>query len=71
MAEVTVQASELEEGTEVVFLGKNTGVYRTCAKNLIVDEKPVTVAKQGEVLTFKVDERVRHGDKLYKILKTK
>jgi len=71
VAEVTVQASELEEGTEVVFLGKNTGVYRTCAKNLIVDEKPVTVAKQGEVLTFKVDERVRHGDKLYKILKTK
>jgi len=71
VAEVMVQASELEEGTEVVFLGKNTGVYRTLAKSLIVDEKPVTVAKQGQVLTFKVDERVCHGDKLYKILKTK
>ena len=71
VAEVTVQASELQEGTEVVFLGKNTGVHRTCVKNLIVDDKPVKVAKQGDVLTFKVEERVRHGDKLYKILKTK
>ncbi len=69
VAEINVQASKLEEGTEVIFMGKTTGVHRTCAKNLIVEEKPVKVAKQGDALTFEVSERVRRGDKLYKIIK--
>ena len=71
VAEIKVQASELEEGQDIVFMGKTTGVYKSVAENLIVDEKPAKVAKQGDELTFKVNERVRRGDKLYKIIKKK
>ncbi|MFH1142724.1 MAG: peptidase U32 family protein [Candidatus Uhrbacteria bacterium] len=69
VAEIKVQASDLEQGTEVVFLGDRTGSYRTKAENLVVDEQQVDQAKQGDELTFKVDKPVRRTDKMYKIIK--
>lgn len=69
VAEIDVQASELKQGTEVIFTGKTTGVHRQKAENLIVNEKPVEVSRQGDELTFKVSERVREGDKLYQVVK--
>jgi len=69
VAEIKVQASDLEQGTEVVFLGDRTGSYRTKAENLVVDEQQVDQAKQGDELTFKTDLPVRKGDKMYKIIK--
>ena len=71
VAEIKVQANPLQDGDEVVFLGKTTGVYRTKAKDLIVNEQPVKEAKQGDELTFKVKQRVRRSDKLYRIIKKK
>ncbi|MFH1315201.1 MAG: peptidase U32 family protein [Candidatus Uhrbacteria bacterium] len=69
VVEVKVQATDLEQGTEVIFLGNRTGSYRTKAENLVVDEQQVDQTKQGDELTFKVAQPVHRGDKMYKIIK--
>jgi len=71
VAEIAVQASELEDGQEVIFIGKTTGVHRQKAEGLIVNEKSVKVSKQGDELTFRVSERVRKGDKMYRVIPPK
>ncbi len=67
VAEIAVQASELADGQEVIFIGKTTGVHRQKAEELVVNEKPVEISKQGDELTFKVTDRVRKGDNMYKV----
>jgi len=71
VAEILVQASELEEGQEVIFIGKTTGVHRQKSEDFIVNEKPVKISKQGDELTFKVSKRVREGDKMYRVIPPK
>lgn len=68
VAEVYVEASPLEEGSELVFMGETTGALEMRADNIHVDEKPVEAAPQKEYCSIKTPEPVRRGDKLYKIV---
>ncbi len=71
IAEVEIHASDFKEGGKALFIGKITGVVNVKPIGLVVDEKSVDYVKQGDVVTFKVDKRVRIGDKFYKIKKVK
>ncbi len=70
VAEINVQASELDPDTPCIFTGPTTGVLRVTAENIHVDGKPAEKAVQGDLLTLKVPERVRKNDKLYKLCLT-
>lgn len=66
VAEVLVEASELNEGDALLFMGEKSGVVEQSAEGIMVCEKPATVAKQGEYVSLKTVQEVRRGDKVYK-----
>jgi putative protease len=72
VAEILVEASPLESGSEVVVLGETTGAAEIPTVEVYVAEKPAAVALQGVYCSIKTDGIVlRRGDKLYKIVDAK
>ena len=66
VAEITVEASTLNEGDDILIMGETTGVVEQKAENIVLAEQVVTGVKQGDVCSIKTVEPVRRGDKLYK-----
>ena len=60
-------ADELKEGDEISIEGTTTNIQQT-ASSMQIDRKPVTVGKPGQDIGLKVVDRVREGDKVYKIV---
>ena len=68
VAEITTEASDLNEGDEILFLGETTGVVESYATGIRVDEKPVPHVERKEVCSLHTPQPVRRGDKLYKLV---
>ena len=66
VAEVLVEACEVQEGDDLLFMGEKTGVVEQKAEGIMLDEKPTTGAKQGDYISLKTIQEVRRGDKVYK-----
>jgi putative protease len=66
VAEITVEASTLAEGDDILIMGETTGVVEQKAEGIVLDNKIVEGVKQGDVCSIKTVEVVRRGDKLYK-----
>ena len=66
VAEVLVEACEVQEGDDLLFMGEKTGVVEQKAEGIMLDEKPTTGAKQGDYISLKTVQEVRRGDKVYK-----
>jgi putative protease len=66
VAEITVEASTLSEGDDILIMGETTGVVEQKAEGIVLDNKVVEGVKQGDVCSIKTVEVVRRGDKLYK-----
>lgn len=64
-----LQKEQISLGDEIVITGTTTGVIKAKVESLFVDEKPVESAKQGQIITINLSERVRAGDKLYIVRK--
>lgn len=71
VAEIDIHASDLSKGDQLVINGNTTGVIKMTAEEMIIDEKIVDYVKQGDLVTFKVPEKVRGNDKLYKMIEVK
>lgn len=69
VAELTVEASTLAEGDDILIMGETTGVVEQKAEGIVLAEKVVEGVKQGDVCSIKTVELVRRGDKLYKEVK--
>lgn len=65
IGEFILQADEMELGDEIMITGKTTGIIRQKVESMYVDKNPVKKAKKGDIITIKVNERVRKNDKLY------
>lgn len=70
VAEVAVRAEEVEVGDEFWVIGDRTGALRVKVEELRVGEAAVSQKKveKGEFASFRVSEKVRVGDKVYRIL---
>lgn len=68
VAEITTEASGLDEGDEILFLGETTGVVESFATGIRVAEKPVLHVARKEICSLHTPEPVRRGDKLYKLV---
>ena len=71
VVEVNVHASDLEAGQACLITGETTGVLRITPEDFRVNEESATYAEQGDCLTFKVPQRIRRGDRFYKLLEKK
>jgi putative protease len=66
VAEVLVEACEVKEGDDLLFMGEKTGVVEQKALGIMLNEKPAESAKQGDYISLKTEQEVRRGDKVYK-----
>lgn len=70
VAEVYVEASPLEQGAELMFFGRTTGLLECFAEQVYVADKPTEEAPQGVYCSIKTPGLVHRGDKLYKLVDT-
>ena len=66
-----LQSGEIEIGDEIIITGKTTGIIKQKIESLYVDEKPVSKSKKGEIITIKLNEKIRKNDKLYIVINRK
>lgn len=65
VAEIKIEASELNLQDEIIISGPTTGVYEDILEEIRVDLKPTTQAKKGDTCSIPVKTEVRRNDKLY------
>jgi putative protease len=66
VAEILLNSNSIVVGDEIKIIGKTTGVYTTTVNELRdLNEKPITKAEKGEIVTIAVAERVRINDQVY------
>jgi len=71
-SKISVAAVEITDGTVAVgdtlhFLGHTTD-FEVTVHSMQIEHKFVTEAKKGDGVGVKVPEKVREGDKVYKIV---
>ncbi len=68
VAEVLIEAMELNVGDEVLFMGQTTGVVEMTVERVLVDDKAVESVAKRLYCSMRTAEAVRRGDKLYKMV---
>ncbi len=68
VAEFLIEAAELNTGDKILITGPTTGAVFTEVDEIRYDLKPVETARKGMHISFKVPEKVRPSDKLYKMV---
>jgi putative protease len=67
VAEVQIEAAELYKGDNIVVMGPTTGVVEDVVKEIRVDLTETEKANKGVLCSLPID-KVRRGDKLYKMV---
>ncbi len=68
VAEIKMETHDLNIGEEIKIIGPTTGVYEDTLEEIRVDLKKVTNTVKGDDCSIPVNELVRRGDKVYKIV---
>ena len=68
VAEFLVEAAEMKVGDKLLITGPTTGAVFLTLDEARVDLKPVDAVRKGQHVSFKVPEKVRPNDKLYKLV---
>ncbi len=69
VAEVAVEASEIEQGDKLLITGPTTGVMYLKADEIRYELKPVDRAEKGWRISIPVPGKVRPSDKIFKLEK--
>ncbi|MEA3504221.1 MAG: peptidase U32 family protein [Bacteroidota bacterium] len=65
----TETVNNLSVGDKIYIMGSTTGVYEDVVKEIRVDLIPVEQTKKGDLCSFRVNQTIRRGDKVFKIIK--
>ncbi|MBT4857294.1 U32 family peptidase [Candidatus Uhrbacteria bacterium] len=69
IAELKLEANDIEVGQNIIITGKTTGLVRDDVKEIRDDKKEeVSSAKRGETVSIPVSEKVRINDRVYKLI---
>ncbi|MDH6306463.1 putative protease [Parabacteroides sp. PF5-5] len=71
VAEFEMESQNLKVGDEILITGPTTGAIMQTIDEIRVDLKPVEETVRGERFSFKVKEKVRPSDRMYKLVKEK
>jgi collagenase len=69
VAEIAVEASELQLGDHLLITGTTTGVMYFDAKEIRYELNPVEKANKGTRVSIPVPDKVRPNDKVFKLVK--
>ncbi|MFH1332711.1 MAG: peptidase U32 family protein [archaeon] len=64
-----VESGELKIGDKIAITGPTTGYIEHKIETMIIEGEEATTAKKGEEVTFPLECKVRHNDKLFVIKK--
>ena len=71
LGEFHIEATELHVGDKFLVTGPTTGAIYGIIEEMHDDtNQPVSVARQGSNVSFRVDAKIRHSDKLFRIDKS-
>ena len=62
-----IEAQPLSQGDRFIVIGPTSGAVFGTAESLYVNDKPGALAPKGSETTFAVPERIRPGDRLFKL----
>lgn len=69
VAEVCIDAGQVNVGDEVIFIGATTGALEVKIQELRRDNEIIQTAQKKDIVTFVVSDRVRINDKMYVVKK--
>jgi len=67
VASFLIETGEIKGGDTIIIIGPTTGVVEEKVTSVFVNEKPVDIAKKGDVATVPITTKVRKNDKLYMV----
>jgi len=70
VAEFQMESGTLDVGDEILITGPSTGVIETTVTELRVADVDHISVKKGDLISFPLPQKIRLGDKLYKVLTT-
>jgi putative protease len=70
VAEFEMESYSLKAGDEILITGPTTGAIMQTVDEIRVDLKPVQETVKGEHFSFRVKEKIRPSDRMYKLMKT-
>jgi putative protease len=68
VAEIKMETQDLSVGEEFRIIGDTTGVYEDLVPEIRVDNKKVEKTAKGDVCSIPVENLIRRGDKVYKVV---
>jgi putative protease len=68
IAEFEMESQSLQTGDEILITGPTTGVIMQTIDEIRVDLQPVGETIKGERFSFKVKEKIRPSDRMYKLV---
>ncbi len=71
IAEIVVENDNLQLNSEIVIIGKTTGVMKLNIDSLYLQGQPVEQVSKSKDVTISVPDRVRKNDKVFKIIDRK
>ena len=69
VAEFEMESGSLKVGDEILITGPTTGALMQTIDEIRVELEPVEQTVKGERFSFKVNEKIRPSDRLYKMEK--
>ncbi len=70
VAEFKMEAFDLKTGDKILITGPTTGVIEMDIKQMYVNDQPGNQARKGDIVSLKIDQKIRPADKLYKLVKS-
>ena len=67
VAEILLETGDLSVGDEVLVIGQTTGVLRIKISEIRVQLQSAQIAKKGELCSIPLADKIRRGDKIFKI----
>jgi len=68
VAEFKIEAFDLKKGDKILITGPTTGVIEMKVPEIYVNDQPGIKAQKGDIVSVKIDKKIRPADKLYKIV---
>lgn len=68
VAEFEMESQTLKTGDEILITGPTTGALMQTIEEIRVELKPVDETVKGERFSFKVNEKIRPSDRMYKLV---
>lgn len=68
VGEFVLKNGELNIGDNIIITGPTTGIVEHTVSSLRLEESDVESVKRGDRFTFKIEDKIRPADKLYKVV---